>query len=533
MNKENFVENYQQQAGPINLKSLSKQQNNTFYIETPEPNPFCNDTVTIDPPSVSAVSVNQKLTGNTSHPVTKINPVVIAPSHDLEYWRDNNLITHSAINSNGAQQDMYLSGYGESNCCGYIGRNAELVPDPIINKYPNTRERIPEYGIVCDNQQNNNNNNNNDFNNDFNNRNNDFNNDFNNDSKENYCSYYGNNQIRSPVPVQDKIYLPTLPIENYERKKDFNNDYNNDSNNNRNNDFNNRNNDYNNDFNNDSKENYCSYYGNNQIRSPVPVQDKIYLPTLPIENYERKKDSQCKLVFPELREYSSGDLNQTCGYNPMQIYTSDLPSNYPAGNCQQDPRMKQFNRNLYTEIVTPGVYTRNQINEPINSNIGISFQQQFEPVSCEQTDKGLVYTQHDPRVIDPSIIKPPNKLHNNPRYDNVYDPRFYGYGTSYRSYVDEVTGQNRFFYDDINAIRMPNYVTRSKIDFLPYSDHYGPMTENNEYGNNNTEYIRTLAQDSWLKDSLEFRNDLTERLMRKVNSEAWQRREAPLGPRQR
>ena len=46
---------------------------------------------------------------------------------------------------------------------------------------------------------------------------------------------------------------------------------------------------------------------------------------------------------------------------------------------------------------------------------------------------------------------------------NVYDPRSNSYGTSYRSYIDKMTGQVRYYYDDINAIRQPNYITRNNI----------------------------------------------------------------------
>ena len=42
---------------------------------------------------------------------------------------------------------------------------------------------------------------------------------------------------------------------------------------------------------------------------------------------------------------------------------------------------------------------------------------------------------------------------------NIYDPRF-GYGTGYRSYIDETTGQPRFYYDDIDAITKPNYIVK-------------------------------------------------------------------------
>jgi len=231
-----------------------------------------------------------------------------------------------------------------------------------------------------------------------------------------------------------------------------------------------------------------------------------------------------------IRPNRSGWVNTTCGYNPEQINVG-LPSNLPAGNCQQSPLLKRYNTNLHTQTVTPGVYTQTQVNEPINSNIGISFQQQFEPRSCYRDSRGLHYIQHDPRVIEPVKVQPqpPAK----PQLGNVFDPRFYGYGTSYRSYLDERLGQTKFMYDDINAIRMPNYITRSKIDFLPYADSYGPARKGNSDGNEFNEHIRALAQDSWVRDSLEFRNDLSERRMRKINAEAWQKREMPFGPRMR
>ena len=59
---------------------------------------------------------------------------------------------------------------------------------------------------------------------------------------------------------------------------------------------------------------------------------------------------------------------------------------------------------------------------------------------------------------------------------NVYDPRLSGYGSSNRSYVDDVLGQPRFAYDDVNAIRMPNYIVRSHVDMLPFSIAYGGLS---------------------------------------------------------
>ena len=186
--------------------------------------------------------------------------------------------------------------------------------------------------------------------------------------------------------------------------------------------------------------------------------------------------------------------------------------------------MAQYNKNLFTQIIEPGVYSINQVNEPINSNIGISFTQQFEPMTYSNTQDGILYTEHDPRIMEPLPEEVPVETVNEA---NVYDPRFTGYGTSYRSYIDKQLGQPRFIYDDVNAIRMPNYLVRSKIDFEPYADSYGPMKAGQPDGNNLTANIREMAQDSWIKNSNQFRDDIMVSAMRKRNGEMWQNRMYP------
>jgi hypothetical protein len=496
-------ENYEFQ--PYRSSSIvgSSRNNNAAKVTftTGEPLPFCNDSISIDPPSAFAVGLNQSLAYGYDHidanPKTKIKPVVVPPSHDLESWRDNNLITRSIINSPGIQQEMYLSGYAESTCCGYIDNGTELVPRPV--------ERIPTVVGGTRPKQ----------------------------LVENYGSCGSRSRggcpgsIVSPVPVDDTAYVPTVSVrEGYSGSRCGGA------------------------RNSKScpgaivspvpvddtayvptvkvREGYSSCGARNSsscpgsIVSPVPVDDTAYVPTVPVVEGYRLETGRNDVL--SVQDNNPGWVNTACGYNPDQVMNG-LPSNLPVGNCDQSPEMRRYNENLFTQIVTPGVYSRNQVNEPINSNIGISFTQQFEPVTCKRDDKGLQFTLHDPRIIEPAFETPSESV--KAKYDNVYDPRFYGYGTSYRSYLEPVTGQTRFMYDDVNAIRMPNYVTRSKIDHLPYADHYGAMEPGNEMGNELTANIRYLAQDSWLRDSLQFREDLEQRLMRKVNAEGWQKRMYP------
>ena len=118
-------------------------------------------------------------------------------------------------------------------------------------------------------------------------------------------------------------------------------------------------------------------------------------------------------------------------------------------------------------------------------------------------------------------IEPPEDVNTS----NVYDPRFYGYGTSYRGYIDNVVGQPRFYYDDVDAIRMPNYISRNSIDVMPFGDAYGP---DNYGGNEYHSEITALADKHYLDSSLQFRTEMQERLMRKANSNQWQQRMFPI-----
>jgi hypothetical protein len=225
-------------------------------------------------------------------------------------------------------------------------------------------------------------------------------------------------------------------------------------------------------------------------------------------------------------------INTECGYNPQQLFTAGLPTNLPAGACEQDPALKEYNRNLFTQTIQPGVYTTSQVNQPINSNMGISFTQQFLPTTrqIDMVTGEVNYVEHDPNIIEP-LPKPLEQPTINEA--NVYDPRFSGYGTSYRSYNDPVVGQTRFYYDDINAIRMPNYITRSNIDFAKFADSYGPIQAGNEFGNKYNSDIRALANDAFLNANIAQRDSLQSSLLRKRNDEMWQLRKAPQGPRQR
>lgn len=339
---------------------------------------LCRDVFSLDDNAFNNpnyISRNQKLAG-PPNPKTNIPPVIVAPSHDLDYWKATNLVTHSAINEETVT-DTYSSGYNVSTNCNNQQYNFNKKPLELIEnfKYP---------------------------------------------------------------------YLKNI---------------------------------------------------NNCLPKNIDKIDQI---------------------------------NTSCGYKPEQLCNYNLPTNYISSDCEANIKMKDYNRNLFTQTIQPGVYTTSQIIEPINSNIGISMQQENLPttVYTNTNNDDIYFTEHDPVIFE----KPPKNNQNitNPTESNVYDPRFTGAGTSYRSYTDNLLGQTKFYYDDIEAITMPNYLTRNDIDFTTFGDTYGPLPYGQPKGNKNTSNIHELANNTFLQASLHQRNDLMQKLMRKRNNEMWQLRSNPI-----
>jgi hypothetical protein len=211
------------------------------------------------------------------------------------------------------------------------------------------------------------------------------------------------------------------------------------------------------------------------------------------------------------------------GYDENNL-TVGLPTNFPASECGKSPATAQFNVDTFTSTIVPGVYQNSQIIEPINANMGISFTQQIPPTTISEQNGELLYEQHDPNIYTPPEEKPPDQ---SPNTANVYDPRFTGYGASNRSYNDPMTGQTRFYYKDVDAIRMPNYIVRSKIDVNRWADTYGPAPDGFAHGNPETHNIRNLANNAFVDATIEQRTSLMQSLMRKRNAELYQMRLMP------
>jgi hypothetical protein len=206
-------------------------------------------------------------------------------------------------------------------------------------------------------------------------------------------------------------------------------------------------------------------------------------------------------------------------------------------------------RTKYTQNIQPNIYSFSDTAEPINANMGISYNPDLPPRVVDQV---AMYDGSYPLYhrIDPQLVReggiPKGRLEEMPRrtqwsakyntydtidgsvnFEDIYDPRFTGYGDEYRSYVDINLGNVQYYYSDIDAYRDPNFGTRSKVDFIDFVDPMGRVKPeySRDVGLND---VKSTVQNQYDADSIYFREDLMERLMRKRNQELWQLRAAPL-----
>ncbi|NDE16081.1 hypothetical protein EBZ80_14235 [bacterium] len=261
---------------------------------------------------------------------------------------------------------------------------------------------------------------------------------------------------------------------------------------------------------------------------------------------------------PLQERVTSSMINAPYGLFPGNAERQE-PINFPPnqmGMCNS----ARYNAELNTTLLQPNLvaYSNINVNDANQSNLGISFTQPHLPtklVDIPGTD-AQAFVEVD-LYTDPKRLArlATSSSSGGDRYDGnddiqenfapthspyqttptsgrgqpmdprtIYDPRLTGYGTSYRQYTDEMTGQPRFYYDDVDAQRQYNFVTRTKVDFLPQLASSGPYEPQRL---SNME-VRQLAEQAFHNDTLQQRTELQDRLMQKVIHRTRQRKQAPI-----
>ena len=483
-------------------------------------NPWCNDTVT-EVTGPGYISRNQHLTGNKQNPRTLVAPVITPPSYDFTHWRKNELNAYPSIVNRPSQQDLYLSGY-VSGPGGSNGQQSQLTSS--YNPYSTVGGRE---AILAAAEQ---------------------------TAKDNLARQFNRQFSQGPIDesVVNGEFIETaadgayrdpfrqscqIPVQNQ-------------------------------DFTNAEIKNTCDWgctqsteqnFSNPEeqvIEQPLSQLDSCSMGQINyskknkksvrfnpiIENFEygtgahEKADGSYNLnndqyspnyplyesVVPETKDPGPDFVNKACGYDASNT-ASALPVNTCTGTAQKEPGYINYNKNAGTQIVQPGMYYTSQVLDPISSNIGITHSQQFAPQTVRATGPGQVlYTDHDPEQFTGHVDDSPPQV-TGEELENIYDPRYTGYGSNDRQYIDPMTGQPRFFYDDIDAVKQPSYIVRSNVDHLGEFDQTGAM----KHGEIRGDY-RHIANEEFLQSTLDMRSDIQTKLAQKNYSRTEQLRRMPL-----
>lgn len=247
-----------------------------------------------------------------------------------------------------------------------------------------------------------------------------------------------------------------------------------------------------------------------QIIEPINFSSLTQYPS------EKEQDEEyCPPMNTGILSFDSYDENKL-RYN--------IPVNLPAGYCQQNDKQAEYNKLLFTQPIEPSVYYNTEVIEPINQMIGVSFNPEFEPMTRATDGDSTMFTVHDPVSFNSPVYDEPVKVE--PTLFNTYDPRTFGYGTSYRYYFDTMTGQPRFYYDDIDAVRREKYIVRSNIDHISSLNQHNGFKQSDDLEPASIPYQQVDQQ--FHDSTISHRQGIQASLMRKQSNITWQRRIAPI-----
>jgi len=426
---------------------------------------FCNDETPLEP-TCEYASPNQMLVGGPN-PKTYIPPIVAAPSHALDEWKATRLVTHSALNAS-TNFDVYSSGY-EGRCyqsgpIGYSGDDYErfrMAPDP-PERCTGPIDRMDR--VLTQTIQ---------------------------------PNVYQRTRIDEPINSLIGISLQKQfdPMIIDERNGCV-----------------------------DSFVNYVTTAGDEKLRLP-PIHDPTgrgpHQPAPPSPDQNGDGGGGGGGLLGGIT--SGGGLLGGSIFNgaPFGLARQPDVSWHPLREDFND----DFDSNLNATLTSINRNSKDFINADETTD-RVDYVPRKELCSravggCGRNTENKFYTLNQ-IVADEKKYKNTDYIFRQ-NESNVYDPRFFGYGPSDRGYVEKTTGQPRWFYDDIDAVKMPNFIARSNVDVFPWAQQYG--TDVGEYAGDG---YKQLANDAFLNDTLKFRTELQERLMRKRNAEMWQQRVAPI-----
>jgi hypothetical protein len=252
------------------------------------------------------------------------------------------------------------------------------------------------------------------------------------------------------------------------------------------------------------------------------------------QQFDKQYNMMERGITPKTTPISNIVKDQLIGESPTYVYNEQY-FNQPSSR-------------IFLQDIQPKLYSYAVDQTPVNANIGITYNPQRPPRFMDQ----IIDTQRAYPLmtrIDPQLIRDdgtPGQISMNPvrtdwsakysdyeapagsiNFEDIYDPRFNSYGDGERAYSDINTGQVRYYYSDVDAYRMPNFIQRSNVDFVDFTN---PQGEVWPYYNRTASLddVRDKFENQTTADEIYHREDIQEQLMAKMNRTSWQQRYAPL-----
>jgi len=217
--------------------------------------------------------------------------------------------------------------------------------------------------------------------------------------------------------------------------------------------------------------------------------------------------SSDRLELPKRNHEPSYEVNNTS--KPKKTVRFNLEDTSNNNKCG-----KSFTTNIGSELTM-----NEEMIEPIDFNLSIN--QPFDEthkttVFDKDKQKYIVIYHKDEAKQKIDVFAKDCKKQVN--IDDIYDPRLSGSGSNERYYFDKNSDTIRYFYDDVNSIRKPNYLIRSHIDTVDFADSTGPYKEGSGLLNrDDSRSFRDNINQKFQNDNIEFRTDMMTNILRKLN----------------
>lgn len=228
----------------------------------------------------------------------------------------------------------------------------------------------------------------------------------------------------------------------------------------------------------------------------------------------------------------SSSQTYKCDKRKYTLPTSGYPTNLSVYDAKVPDYFECFNSQCLGTVIQPdnktGFKTLNPQLAQENYDTG------FQKIKCGNK---TVYVSNDPRLIDSArgqvipLDLPPDD--GSVKLSEVYtDPRLKEYGKFYKNYSDISAGQITYYTNNSieDAFFRPVFTTSAYDMKSLYQDPMSamrpqydrfPIKNNDHVTSKKTNYQYNL---SWMDDSVEQREDIISRQMRKQNEQKWSAR---------